>query len=190
MLLHDWVIGTKAADLMVSQLITVDASEPLAEVAAVMLREQISGLPVVDGTGSCRGVFAVSDVLRSEEKVAKQLQERRVFTSNYFSSRLTLPENTCTEKLEDFRDGLTPASVQPVERFMTTDVVSVLPDASVEKIAQSMVDAHLHRVLVIDENEQLRGIVSTTDILAALLRSSKMAETSSETKHLHKYHHL
>jgi CBS domain-containing protein len=190
MLLHDWITGTKAADIMVHKLVTVDPSQPLSEVAAVMLREQISGLPVVDETGFCRGVFAVSDFLRAKEKVTKQQQEQQVIASNYFSSNLALTEGVDLEKLEQVRGNLTPASEQPVERFMTTDLVSVLPETSVETIAQSMVDAHLHRVLVIGQNDQLQGIIATTDVLAALLRGSLLAEMSSETKHLHEHHHL
>jgi CBS-domain-containing membrane protein len=36
-----------------------------------------------------------------------------------------------------------------------------------------MVDAHIHRVVVLDDRKRLRGIVSTTDVLAALRRAAR-----------------
>jgi CBS domain-containing protein len=53
---------------------------------------------------------------------------------------------------------------------MTPDVVSVTPETSVLKVIQNMVNAHVHRVVVLDEERRLQGIISTMDVLAALLR--------------------
>lgn len=38
---------------------------------------------------------------------------------------------------------------------------------------QSMVDAHVRRVVVLDSQGTLRGIISTTDVLIALLYASR-----------------
>lgn len=188
MVIQDWIMQTTAADVMCSDVVSVWPNHTLAQAAAVMLREQISGLPVVDSSGVCVGVFTVSDTLRAEEIVAEEQQE--IATSSFFQSDLTLPTSVYAEKLEQFRDKLAPAAEQPIKRFMTTDLVSVTEDAPLARIVQSMVDAHLHRVLVLNEASQLKGIVATMDVLAALLRASLEVEESCEAKHLRQERHL
>jgi CBS domain-containing protein len=185
MLLHDWILSTKVNDIMVRKLATVRPDQTLSEAAAMMLSEQISGLPVVDLDGVCRGVFSVTDILRAEEKVAEQ---QWAISSTFFSSNLTLPDSVYVEKLEQVRDKLSPAAEQTVEHFMTTDLVSVSTEDSLKEIVQSMVDAHLHRVLVIDQDQRLQGIITTTDVLAVLLRDSREGDMSSETRRLHEQH--
>ena len=58
---------------------------------------------------------------------------------------------------------------QPVERFMTSDLVSVRQDTDLKTIVHHMLEAHIHRVIVIGADDRVQGIVSTTDVLAALM---------------------
>jgi CBS domain-containing protein len=55
-----------------------------------------------------------------------------------------------------------------VRRFMTPDPVTVTPATSIRQIARMMIDAHIHRVIVVNEQQWPVGIVSSTDVLAAL----------------------
>ena len=42
--------------------------------------------------------------------------------------------------------------------------------ATISTVVRDLVDAHIHRVIVTDEHGVLKGIVSTIDVMAALLR--------------------
>jgi len=55
-----------------------------------------------------------------------------------------------------------------VRRFMTPDPVTVRPDTGLRALARMMIDAHIHRIIVVDEEQKPIGIVSSTDLLAAL----------------------
>lgn len=55
-----------------------------------------------------------------------------------------------------------------VRRFMTPDPVTAPPDTPIRSLARMMVDAHVHRVIVVDEEQRPIGVVSSTDVLAAL----------------------
>lgn len=55
-----------------------------------------------------------------------------------------------------------------VRQYMTTDPVTVAPDTPIRTLARMMIDAHIHRVIVVDEERKPIGIVSSTDLLAAL----------------------
>lgn len=58
-----------------------------------------------------------------------------------------------------------------VRQFMTPDPVTAQPATSVRVLARMMIDAHIHRVIVVDEARRPIGVVSTMDVLAALADS-------------------
>jgi CBS-domain-containing membrane protein len=163
-----WLEKTTAGEIMYRDVVTLNANDSLATAAALFLSEQVTGAPVVDHTGVCTGVLSASDILSVEEKVAEE--RRKVAESSFFNSNLALPVSVYAGKLAEVRDKIAPAAEQPVERFMTTDLVSARQDTPLFTVIQNIVDAHIHRVVVLDEDQGLQGIISTTDILAALLR--------------------
>jgi CBS domain containing-hemolysin-like protein len=66
------------------------------------------------------------------------------------------------QEIEGFPEG------GVASRYMTTDVVSVEPQMPLAELARMMIDAHIHRVFVLDEQRRPVGVISSTDILAAL----------------------
>jgi CBS domain-containing protein len=58
-----------------------------------------------------------------------------------------------------------------VRKFMTPDPVTVRPTTGIRKLARMMIDAHIHRIIVVDEERRPIGVVSSTDLLAALAYS-------------------
>ena len=56
---------TTVGDLMALDPIVVRSTAPLAEAADLLDRHHISGLPVVDGTGSLVGVVSQTDLVRA-----------------------------------------------------------------------------------------------------------------------------
>lgn len=166
--MRDWLEKTSAAEIMVRDVVTMAPGNTLAQAADLFLREQITGAPVVDRNGACVGVLSASDVIGAEGKVAEEA--RKIAESSFWNSNLALPASVYAEKLAAVRDKLAPAAEQPVERFMTTDLVSVGEDTPLAKVVRNMVDAHIHRVLVMGSGNRLLGIISTTDVLAASLR--------------------
>jgi CBS domain-containing protein len=55
-----------------------------------------------------------------------------------------------------------------VRHYMTADPVTVPTDTSIRVLARLMIDAHIHRVIVVDEQAKPLGIVSSSDLLGAL----------------------
>jgi CBS domain-containing protein len=58
-----------------------------------------------------------------------------------------------------------------VRRFMTANPVTARPATSIRALARMLIDAHIHRVIVVDEEQKPIGIVSNTNVLAALAYS-------------------
>jgi CBS domain-containing protein len=60
-----------------------------------------------------------------------------------------------------------------VGRYMTRDVVTVTPHTPLTRVARLMIDAHLHRVVVVDDAGRPTGIVTTTDVVAAVAAQAR-----------------
>lgn len=57
---------------------------------------------------------------------------------------------------------------EEVRRFMTADPVTVRPDTTIRTLARMMIDAHIHRIIVVNDEQWPVGILSSTDLLAVL----------------------
>jgi CBS-domain-containing membrane protein len=55
-----------------------------------------------------------------------------------------------------------------VRQFMTADAVTVRPGTPIRTLARMMIDAHIHRIIVVNDERWPLGIVSSTDLLAVL----------------------
>ena len=69
---------------------------------------------------------------------------------------------------------------RPVADFMSKEVVSVAPGASLEEIAAAFAEYAVHRLLVVDDNGQLQGILAWSD-LAPHVSEKSFGRVVSET---------
>ncbi len=73
-----------AADVMVSDVLTVREDTPLKEVAALLKERKITGVPVVNAEGELRGVLSESDIVRKTTSIGAWSPNNagQVMTSN------------------------------------------------------------------------------------------------------------
>lgn len=153
------LLHLRAADIM-SRNVTMIPGEMSLQCAAHLLRSAgVTGAPIVDDAGHCIGVLSATDFMHSVDNDAPR---RCVCAeSDGFARPWQMPAADEQQK---------PACVTD---YMTKDPVLVQPDMLVKDIAQLMVDAHIHRVVVVDTNtKRPLGIVSSLDILAAVAREA------------------
>jgi CBS-domain-containing membrane protein len=150
-----------AADLMSCEVITVPQEMSLPVATQVLAQAQIGGAPVVDSEGRCIGVFSTADLARRT-----QLEKRAV------QKAPTVPGCVCSDwsMVEHEWDTL-PA--ESVSWYMTADPVLVPPETRIGELAKMMVDAHIHRLIVAGADRRPTGIVSSTDVLAAVARAAR-----------------
>ena len=60
------------------------------------------------------------------------------------------------------------AGDEAVSRHMTADPVTTSPATPITELARMMLDAHIHRDVVVDKERRPLGVVSSTDVLAAV----------------------
>ena len=80
--------------------------------------------------------------------------------------RLELTERPEAVVWQVVDDGLLPSD--EVGDYMTADPVTVPETAAVADLARMMCDAHIHRVIVVNQEHRPVGVVSSIDILAAV----------------------
>jgi CBS-domain-containing membrane protein len=73
-------------------------------------------------------------------------------------------------------DGQDDVPEDEVSRYMTTNVVATGPETRVGELARWMCDAHIHRVVIVDERRRPVGVVSSMDVLAAVARMDRLQE--------------
>jgi CBS domain-containing protein len=66
-----------------------------------------------------------------------------------------------------------------VAEYMTADPVTVSPGTLVGTMARMMVDARIHRLIVLDQGGRPVGVVSSTDVLAAVARAARSHEDAN-----------
>ena len=142
-------------DLMTRDVITVPQEMSLREAGHLLSRAQISGAPVVDEGGRCVGVISTSDFVR---RVEEEEDDRDIVVAPFREGCV------CDWEVVDL-EGL---SADPVYRYMTHDPVLASAQAGIRELARMMLDAHIHRMVVVDAHRHPVGIVTSTDLMAAL----------------------
>src|SRR6516164_1905321 len=150
-----------AADLMTTPVRTIPQDTRLREAAHLLTRDRISGAPVVDADGRCIGVLSSSDFVSWAGK-----------DGNGKTIHFIAPWGEMID-IDDSPDN-------EIRHYMTAQPVTVAPATPIGELAQKMVDAHIHRVLVVVDQSRPQGIVTSTDILAAVARAARTAAVKTE----------
>ncbi len=164
-------------DLMQREVVAVSPDLTLRELIEVLSEQQVSGVPVV-ANGKVIGVVSTTDIFDFREEnsgpgpgepadgPAEPL--RRGSTSEFFSDDFEAADAQAIEWMRttrsrewDLLDEYTVADI------MTREVLSQPSKTTVKRAANYMLEAGVHRLLVIDGG-QLRGIITTTDIVRAV----------------------
>lgn len=171
-------------DIMWTDVVTVRADESARSLARLLADSEISGAPVLNGSGKVVGVVSTTDLVRlaagdadvglttaavvvgpdraadlSDEELDEALE---VDPYGFF-----LPEDS------PFPDAVfdsIPESTfdrATVEDIMTPVSFSVGPDMAVPELCEYLVRGRIHRALVVEDGELL-GIVTSHDVLRAV----------------------
>ena len=152
----------RAADVMVTSVITVGPQASVQEVAKLLLTNRISGLPVVSDQGDLVGIVSEGDLLHRAEAGTGR---RRPWWLAILTGRDVLAAEYVRE--HSFK----------VADVMTRHVITATPDTSLQDIAHLLEKNGIKRVPIVDDG-RLVGIVSRANLLQALASGTKKGETA------------
>jgi CBS domain-containing protein len=125
---------------MRTKLRTVDVRDGLDKVREALRSEAFHHVPILDGKHLV-GIISSRDLVR-------------VFREAFNG--------------EEGKGKLSDSGRTTIEGTMQTDLVTLRSDESVEKAIDVLADGAIHSVLVLDESDELKGIVTNIDLLEYL----------------------
>ncbi|CAM2109499.1 5'-AMP-activated protein kinase subunit gamma-1 isoform X1 [Lepidochelys kempii] len=117
----------------------VRANTPLYVALGIFVQRRVSALPVVDESGRVVDIYSKFDVI-----------------------------NLAAEKMYNNLDVTVTQALQHRSQYFE-GVLTCYKHETLETIINRLVEAEVHRLVVVDENEVVKGIVSLSDILQALV---------------------
>lgn len=160
-ILSSWVFRA-VREIMTEQVITLEPQDDLGRAVEVMQAEEFRHILIIDEQEKFVGLVSDRDILRNlpyagrrPPSPPKRFREHLFATSSWTKSRLL-----------------------PLESVMVLaqNVLHISPACSVREAAEILYRKKISCLPVVDEQEKLRGIVTVTDLMRALLAAYEPAE--------------
>ncbi len=137
----------KAKDLMSRFAITIKENETITNLAHLMMRFKISGVPVMDKNGEIYGIVTATDLFNLMKNIIVSMNGQTNL-QNHFDMK--------------------------VNALMTKDVVTITEETSLYEIMKIMCERNIHTlpVMVVSKKE-IVGVIGRRDIINALYVGTK-----------------
>ncbi len=146
----------RAKDIMTTKVVTVFAHTPITEAASLLIENHFNGLPVVDEGGLLKGIICQDDLI---------FQQKKIPLPSFFTVLDSLVPLSSEKNIEKEVNKIAAVTV---ENAMTSDPITIAPDADIEDIASLMIKHDIHTLPVLDQNK-LVGIIGKEDVLRTLI---------------------
>jgi CBS-domain-containing membrane protein len=142
----------KAADVMMSNVITVGPDATVQEVADILLKNRISGVPVIGAQGELVGIVSEGDLLRRPEAGT-------IRRPSWWLGLLASKEGLASDYIKSHS--------RKVADVMTRSVVTATPETALADVA-TLLEKHAIKRVPIVKDGKIVGIVSRANLLQAL----------------------
>jgi CBS domain-containing protein len=142
----------RAHEIMTPQVITVGADTTIVKAASMMLRQHISGLPVVDAEGRLIGIVSEGDFIRRAETGTQHKRGR-------WLTFLAGADRVAAEFSHEHG--------RKVGEIMTPDPITVAEGTPLDQVVQIMESNNIKRLPVM-RGDRMVGILTRSDFLAAV----------------------
>ena len=146
----------RAKDIMTTDVIVANKNDIIANVANLLIKEKIGGLPVVDEENKVVGIISETDIMKKESHV----DSPRML--NFIQGIIFLDD------MKKFEDEMRAIAAYKVEDLMSKDIITVNENDTFDYVANVMINKSINRVPVVDENNFLNGIICRYDIIKAM----------------------
>ncbi|MGC9527491.1 MAG: CBS domain-containing protein [Limnospira sp.] len=148
------------ADVMTPNPLVIDPEAPLKDAIALLARERIGGLPVVDRDGKLVGFISETDIIWQESGVTPP-------------AYITILDSVIyLENPARYEKELHKALGQTVGEVMSKgSIVTIAPDRTISEAARLMHQKRVHRLPVLDESKTMIGILTCGDIIRVMATS-------------------
>jgi CBS-domain-containing membrane protein len=149
-----------AKDIMTKDVVTVKAETSIEELSSLLVKNQISGVPVVDDAGTLYGIVTENDLISRN----KRLHIPTVIS--FLDAAIYL------ESSKKFEEEVKRMAATKVGDICARKVVTITEDTTVVDIATIMADKKVHLLPVV-KNGKVVGIVGKRDVVKAVARQTE-----------------
>lgn len=146
-----------AKNIMVKKVITINRNASVGKLSELLIKNKISGVPVVDDNGKMVGIATEGDLI---------VKDADLHFPRYFK---LLDSIIYLESLNKFKRNLTKYLGTKVEDIMTSKVWAVSKDTPVSEVANMMIRKNVNRVPVLDDDDNLVGIITRADVVKSMV---------------------
>lgn len=151
------VNALSAGDIMSPDLLTAYEGWTIHRLAEFFIKHQISAAPVIASDHELVGIVSLGDVFRFN---SMNDGEKGCIMRNHY-------RDSCGQDInqEDLRAWVKDADKNcTVHQIMTPEVIAVDVAAPLDHISKVLLDRHIHRVFV-TENNKVIGVITAMDVL-------------------------
>jgi CBS domain-containing protein len=152
----------QVSDIMTRDAITVTRDTAVQEVARLMVRHGISGLPVVAQDGALLGTVTEEDLI---------VRHANLHLPTYFLYFVVRGER-------EFEEETRRALAATAGEVMGEHLHTIAPDADLADAATLMMDTHANPIPVV-ANGTLVGIISRADIIRMMVQKDEESEKAA-----------
>ena len=145
-----------AQDIMNRQVHTVRPDTTIRDAARLMVETGVRRLPVVDAQRVLVGMLTRADLLRV------------VVTSPLMSANASSATQPLHSSGSLPSHSTLPAQQRPIANYMQATDATVHEQASLDEVMDALTLSPLKRVLVVDTQQHIKGIISDVDVLSHL----------------------
>jgi CBS domain-containing protein len=150
-------------ETMTKEVFCLGTGDNMAAAIGAMKNGEFRHVPIVDKKGKLAGILSDRDVLRHLPFAGGQrLPGTGAFRSSLFHV--------------DIRD---PSLNLPVTSIMTRNVTHIQPDCALYDAVKMLYELKISCLPVVDKEKKLRGIITVTDVMRALLNAYELIEKST-----------
>ena len=144
-------------DIMVKKVITIQKDASVEELSELLVKNKISGVPVVDSDGKLVGIATEGDLI---------IKDSDLHFPRYFK---LLDSIIYLESLNKFKKSLKKFLGTKVEDVMTAEIKTVKEETPIGEAANMMIKYNINRVPVLDSKDKMVGIVTRADIVKSMI---------------------
>ncbi|EFK06074.1 CBS domain protein [delta proteobacterium NaphS2] len=150
-----------AKDIMNKDVLAVNSELSIQGLADFLFQNAISGAPVISNDGKLIGAVSITDILRRETVPEKgvQFNPRRDYYVHTTDDRFSHQDIDALHFTDE-----APATVGDI---MTSRMLVVGENDTVQQVADTMIRNRIHRVFVTRDEKPI-GIISTADMLKVI----------------------
>lgn len=145
----------KAKDIMSKNVVTISPKATVEELARLLIKHKISGVPVVDNAKNLVGIVTENDLINQNKRLHIPTIIR------LFDAFIVFGSGRMQEEIKKM-------TASKVDEICTKEVVSITEETSLEEVATIMSEKNIHLLPVVRDSVVV-GIVGKADVVSATI---------------------